>query len=88
MSACSSCHTIDGTPGAGPSLQGVLGRPVGGADGYSYSRGLAAKKAETWTEQKLIQYIDHPEAIAPGTTMPAPGLFHDEVVDVVAFLTR
>jgi cytochrome c len=33
---CAICHAM-GANGTGPKLQGVVGRPVASADGFSYS---------------------------------------------------
>lgn len=88
MSACASCHDPYGQPSAGPPLHGIVGRGIASIEAYGYSAALVAKKGEVWTPAKLTNFIDHPEAIAPGTSMPAPGIFHQDVADLIAYLGR
>src|SRR5262249_44474197 len=88
MSACSTCHGVGGEAGSAPPLSGIIGRPIASVDGATYSRALIAMKGGAWTTGKLTEFLDNPEAIAPGTSMPSPGLFTRDVDDVVAFLQR
>lgn len=85
MSACASCHSPTGEPSAGPSLQGVFGRPVASLEGYPYSSALK-NLGGNWTEDRLVEYINHPNAMAPGTAMPFAGLFDWEVPSLITFL--
>jgi cytochrome c oxidase subunit II len=32
---CNACHSVDGTPGVGPTMQGLFGNPRNLADGSS-----------------------------------------------------
>ena len=71
---CAICHSDKPDVNKiGPSLFGVLGRKTGSVPGYSYS--VANKNSNiTWTPEELDKYIDHPQAIIPGTKMPYGGL--------------
>ncbi|MCG6901419.1 MAG: cytochrome c family protein [Rhodobacter sp.] len=72
--ACKSCHKIEaGANGTGPSLYGVVGRPVGSADGFKYSGNLV-KVAQTWTPEALQEFLTNPKAYAPGTKMTYKGM--------------
>ncbi len=79
---CTGCHTVaEGGPnGFGPNLFGIVGRPVGGVDGFDYSEALMAMNAEgaVWTEELLDAFIHNPNEAAPGTTMPFGGMNNDE----------
>lgn len=84
---CQTCHSIDpGVNKIGPSLHGVVGRKAGSEAGFSYS---AANKNSgiTWTEDKLFQYLEHPQRVVPGTKMTYTG-FQDpqKRADVIAYL--
>ena len=68
---CASCHSIDGSPAAGPTLKGVLGRDIASIDGYPYSDALMELDRK-WDRDSLVEYMSHPDSFAPGTYMPAP----------------
>ena len=71
---CQACHSTEaGKNGTGPSLYGVVGRPVDAADGYSYS-GAIEKVADQWTPENLSEFIADPRGYAPGTKMTYKGL--------------
>ncbi|APW36265.1 cytochrome c family protein [Rhodoferax koreense] len=83
---CAACHSIDGTNGAGPSLQGVDGRKVGSFPGFRYSRAMKAT-AYNWDAAKLEAYIANPQAAIPGNVMPFSGLPDaKQRADLVAYL--
>ncbi|MDB5595077.1 MAG: hypothetical protein JWM36_2038 [Hyphomicrobiales bacterium] len=70
--ACAVCHTLkagDG-PRAGPSLAGVMGRHIGTAPGYVYSRGFAAHDI-VWSKAAIARLFElGPSTFTPGTKMP------------------
>ncbi|MGO4669112.1 c-type cytochrome [Bosea sp. 2RAB26] len=87
---CRACHQIGETArnAVGPKLNGLIGRPAGSVEGYSYS---AANKNSgiTWDEPTFRDYIKAPQAKIPGTKMVFPGLKSDqEIDDIVAFLKQ
>jgi len=85
---CSSCHSVASPPRnkMGPSLLGVVGRPVGSAAGYSYSAGFSAIGA-VWTPELLDAYIVNPKILAPNGRMSFKGLADPaERAAVIAFL--
>ena len=75
---CYGCHALEAgrnTP-AGPSLHGIVGRPVAGEPGFNYSpamRQLAARQPR-WTREALDHFLADPETMVPGTEMGLPGL--------------
>ncbi|MGB7242453.1 MAG: cytochrome c family protein, partial [Sulfitobacter sp.] len=84
---CSACHKLEaGANGTGPHLYGVVGRPVGGADGFSYSATLAGLGGE-WSGDRLNEFLEKPNAFANGTTMSFAGLKKvQDRADVIAYL--
>ena len=74
---CGACHAIFGVPGAvgqvGPSLNGLDKRAE-----------IAARLQNDPAAMRA--WIQHPQAIQPGSGMPEMGLSDRDVRDVVAFL--
>lgn len=71
---CQACHSVEpGKNATGPSLYGVVGRPVDSEDGYSYS-GALEKVADQWTPENLSGFLADPKGYAPGTKMSFRGL--------------
>lgn len=75
--ACQSCHSLEsGKAGmAGPHLAGLKGRLLGSAEGFDYSPGFRAAKAQglTWDPERLGAYLQDPDSVVPGGWMSAPG---------------
>lgn len=86
--ACAVCHALDegAAPRVGPPLWNVVGRPVGGVDGFGYSRALA-DAGGTWTPDRLDRFLADPAAAVPGTAMTFAGIADGEDrARVIAFL--
>jgi len=86
---CIACHTAtEALNKVGPSLQGVVGRPVATAKNFRYSRSmLAFAEGKTWTEADLASFIANPKQMIPGNAMAFFGLKQPEdVADLVAYL--
>ncbi|MBP1853349.1 c-type cytochrome [Rhizobium halophytocola] len=86
---CMACHTATEPKNkVGPTLMGVVGRPVASVDGYSYSKAMAAfGEGKTWTEEELAAYLPKPKELVPGTKMAFAGLKKpDEIDNVIAYL--
>jgi cytochrome c len=64
---CAACHTVDANR-VGPKLQGVVGRPVASAAGYTYSPALK-KLGGVWTSARIDQFLSGPQKMAPGSKM-------------------
>lgn len=75
---CYACHALE--PGRndldGPTLYGIVGRPVAAEPGFDYSPALKrfAQRNPRWTRKRLDRFIADPEAAAPGTTMAFAGV--------------
>lgn len=75
---CYACHATEpgrNTP-AGPTLHGIVGRPIAAEPGFNYSPALRrlAQQQARWTPELLDRFLADPSAVAPGTEMGFPGL--------------
>lgn len=89
---CVACHTRSaqekklGGPTQGPTLGGVVGRPVASIDSYGYSDAMV-DFGGNWDVDRLYSFILEPKLVVPGTNMT--GLMPAEpadVADIVAYL--
>jgi cytochrome c len=74
---CFSCHSVDPNEQAvlqGPNLFGVIGRPIAAQAGFDYSEALKrfAAGGKRWTPELLAEFLQNPDALAPGTVMAKP----------------
>ena len=75
--ACVNCHTVGGTPAKGlfgPDLTHLM------------SRDTIASGAAPNTHEKLRLWIQNPDALKPGSKMPAMGLSDGDLDKVTAYL--
>lgn len=85
---CGACHQIATTRnGAGPHLQGVVGRAAGSVEGFSYSPALRGSGI-TWTPETLETYLANPTAMVRGTRMVQRFNNADERRAVIVFLSN
>ena len=72
---CAACHSIKegGTNKIGPALYNVVGRKVGGATDYKYSKTLASY-GKNWTFEELNGFLKKPASYLKGTKMSYAGL--------------
>ncbi|MFT2212212.1 c-type cytochrome [Rhizobium giardinii] len=87
---CGACHTAsEPVNRVGPSLLGVIGRPVATFAGYSYSGAMKAfgEGGKVWDETLLAEYLLSPKAMVTGTKMSFPGLKKpQDIENVIAYL--
>ena len=86
---CLACHTAtEARNKVGPSLQGVVDRPVATVENYRYSKSMKEFSAgKTWTEAELAVFLANPRGLVKATTMSFYGLKNPEdVADVIAYL--
>lgn len=74
---CGSCHTIPGVPGADT----FVGPPLNQFHQRHYIAGRLPN-----TAANLIEWIQHPQLIEPGTAMPNLGVSESEARDIAAYL--
>lgn len=86
---CKACHTVEeGKNRVGPTLFGIVDRPVASVADYKYSDAMKAfGDGKTWTAELLESYLTKPKDVVPGTKMNFPGLKKDaDRADVIAYL--
>ncbi len=75
---CYACHATEAGKHdlAGPSLHGIVGRPVAAVAGFDYSPAMAALAAANprWDRALLDRFAADPEALVPGTSMAFHGM--------------
>ena len=70
----------------GPSLHGVVGRPVGHEPDYRYSTAMA-EAGGVWDEQHLYDFLMKPRDVVPGTKMTFVGIKDGQRrADIIAYL--
>ncbi|MCB1328547.1 MAG: cytochrome c family protein [Maritimibacter sp.] len=86
--ACKSCHKLEeGANGTGPSLYGVVGRPIASVADFGYSDALLALSGESWTPEHLNDWIHDPKAYAPGNKMTYKGMKKiEDRANLIAYL--
>ncbi len=84
---CKACHKLEpGANGTGPTLHGVVGRPIGQEAGFGFS-GALAEMDGAWDVEALSSFLENPKGFAPGTKMSFAGLKKPEDrADVIAYL--
>ena len=91
MRKCSICHTLrgGGERRAGPSLEGLFGRPAGAIPDYPYSDAVRGSDL-VWDETTIDALFDvGPEHYIPGTKMPMQQIAKPEDrADLIEFLKR
>ncbi len=86
---CGVCHSIDeGVNRIGPSLHGVVNRAAGTIPNFNYSP-ANKNSGITWSQQKIFDYLNNPQAMVPGTKMTFPGLPKpQDRADLIAYLQQ
>ena len=89
---CKACHVVDGPKHrVGPSLQNVIGRIAGTAEGYKFSKAMKAygESGVVWNAETLAPYLEKPRRAVPGTKMSFPGLKKPEDLEnVIAYMAQ
>ncbi|MGB7432808.1 MAG: c-type cytochrome [Ahrensia sp.] len=84
---CRACHQVgEGASNrVGPVLNGIVGAPAGGVDGFKYSNALQAMADEglVWDEASLREFLANPKGFMKGTKMSFAGLKKDEDLDAI-----
>lgn len=88
---CRACHAIGPAAKnkAGPVLTGVVGRKAATVAGFNYSDAMkeAGAAGLVWTEDKLAQFLEAPDAFLPNNVMASPGIKNPaDLKDLIAFL--
>ena len=81
---CGGCHSLDMNR-IGPMHRGVVGRKVATAPGYAYSNAIK-KLGGVWTPQRLNQWLQGPQDMAPGAKMFFTVPIASDRADIIAYL--
>ncbi len=87
---CGACHTAtEPVNRVGPSLMGIVGRPVATVPDYNYSPAMLsfAEGGKLWDEANLSEYLLSPKSMVPGTRMTFAGLRKPaDIANLIAYL--
>ena len=86
---CMACHTTEPVNRVGPTLAGIVDRPVASIPDYSYSAAMTGfgGDGKRWSEALLSEYLLSPRAMVPGTAMTFAGLKKSEdIANLIAYL--
>ena len=83
---CGSCHGVQYN-GIGPSLGGVVDRPVASAPEYDYSNALR-RLGGKWTVERLNGFLTRPDSLVPGTAMRFDGVSDSATRSVIIAYLR
>ena len=88
---CAACHQVgEGAQNkTGPQLNGVMGRALGGVEGFGYSKTMAEMGAAgtVWTEETMAEFLTKPRDYVKGTKMSFAGLKkEDEIAAINEYL--
>jgi cytochrome c len=86
---CRTCHTLRAADNRlGPTLFGIVGRPVGSEPNYVYSSTMS-NTGERWTVDLLDRFLQDPDVVFPGNGMrPYSGLVSpNERDDIIGYLS-
>lgn len=87
---CVACHHVEKTQGhfVGPNLNEVIGRIIGSAEGFKYSRQLR-KDNRVWDATLFDQFIESPAEMFPRTRMGFAGVKQSQDrADLYCYLTN
>lgn len=86
---CAPCHSTEPVNRVGPTLAGIVGRPVATIEDYTYSPAMRAfgEDGKVWSEVQIAEYLMSPKAMVPGTRMTFAGLRKiEDIANLIAYL--
>ncbi|WP_421581438.1 c-type cytochrome [Shinella sp. M31] len=86
---CAPCHSVEKVNRVGPTLSGIIGRPVAIIEDYNYSPAMRTfgEDGKVWSEAQIAEYLMSPKAMVPGTRMTFAGLKKmEDIANLIAYL--
>ena len=85
---CMNCHSFDpSVPSSmAPKLSNMIGKKIGSDTFARYSNAFKNTNL-VWTKENLIQFLNEPASVVPGTAMPKPNLTATEINEIVEVIT-
>ena len=87
---CMKCHSVTrDRHKVGPTMYQIIGRQVGSAKDFKYSRALQELGANgvVWNEETLNAFLRKPREYAKGTRMKFSGLKNEQDrLDIIAYM--
>lgn len=86
---CAPCHSTEPVNRVGPTLAGIIGRPVASIADYDYSSAMKTfgEGGKVWSEAQIAEYLLSPKSIVPGTRMTFAGLRKiEDIANLIAYL--
>ncbi|WP_293451655.1 c-type cytochrome [Planktotalea sp.] len=84
---CAACHQVgEGAKNkSGPQLNNIMGRALGGVDGFKYSKTMSQMGADgaVWNEATLAEFLAKPKAYVKKTKMSFSGLKKEKDIAAV-----
>jgi cytochrome c len=81
---CGGCHSID-TNRIGPLHRGIVGRKIASIPDFDYSPAIRHLHG-VWTPKRLDEWLQGPQAVAPGTAMYLSVDDLSQRRDIIAYL--
>lgn len=90
---CKACHAVGekAKNKIGPSLNDVMGRTAGTAEGFKFSKAMieAGEGGLVWTEESISEYLTKPRDFIAKNKMSFPGLKkEDDRINIIAYLQQ
>ncbi len=86
--SCTACHALSQVRSSvGPHLVDVVDRPAGIVSGYAYSDAMRRANIR-WSRERLREFLINPQAVVPGTAMPAAPVDDATADAIVNYLGR
>ncbi|TVP69086.1 MAG: hypothetical protein EA339_15240 [Rhodobacteraceae bacterium] len=86
---CAACHVYESEQNrGGPHLVNIIGRDIGVAEGWRYSRALQ-EHGGVWNVENLLAWLENPDTFIPGNQMAFRGLRNEQDrIDLLGLLSQ